>query len=277
MRNEIQLHPVVDMVKPDNERVKPFSITYLIAIGIPFYKVGTLKFLKYGDSSAIKVAYLLERQEGKAFDSVYSVVLCGNVNKSQVLDSIRKINSMLRPEDDLFVYFGGHSAVDYGGIAFLCPSDFTQGETEIDSHADCAISVEDLYGAIYRGNNKESNITVMLDVCNADWFGYPLELRAVKDNLNFSLISACLKNEDALEGDKVKGSAFVRALELIMENQYAGSCGDGTLKGIETDLKKLLPQVSLLLKGAIQNPRIVKNYPDERPVKFYLPEPSIKK
>lgn len=258
----------------ENQRTESPSITYILAVGIRVYSVGGLDSLKFGDSSAVRIANLIESQQGVVYDSVKSIVLCGNVVKAKVLDSIQKIRDMMRPQDQLFIYFGGHSAVGYDGKAFLCPSDFNQSQEIVDSHLDCAISVENLYSAFYREDNKESNILVMLDVCNANTFGWPLANRGLSDRLNLSVISACDSSEQALEGDRIHGSVFVRAMEIIMNNQYYKSCKDGSLEGVYSDLLKLMPELAGMLKRKTQNPKRIRNYPGEKPVIFYKPEPA---
>jgi hypothetical protein len=190
------------------------STLYVLAVGITHYK-NPLYDLDFAHADAEDLAKALERQKGRAFADVQSLVLTnGKATKDEILKGLAWLQRSCTATDVAVILFCGHGVFGSPGKLFY----FTH-EGNLDALRDTCLSWEDLAKALNRKQLKAYQVVFLSDCCHAGAFGGLDERAASQENLSqqfkdagvlvYTSSKACEKSSELREH---KHGAFTFAL-----------------------------------------------------------------
>ncbi|KJU87055.1 peptidase C14 caspase catalytic subunit p20, partial [Candidatus Magnetobacterium bavaricum] len=235
---------------------------WILSIGVNQYDNKQIPPLNYADSDATAIVEAFERQKGKLFREVNSLIISDHSNIKPTYDNISNnlnyLTTKAASNDVVLLFVSGHSVNDAGGAYYFLPSDVAVDD-DGSINLSRAISGATLKSAL----NTASKKLVFADTCHFEEIGYKKTgcadndgfVRDLKD-ANTIIFTSGKGREVSYESGKWKHGVFTYVIIKRMEGHGIETEGivNENLTVTITELETYLSRKVALFTNGAQHP-----------------------
>jgi len=178
-----------------------------LCIGIDKYKHMKNMSLRFAEADATSLSKVLREKDRGNFKC--ASLLGRKATRSNIVKSIKRIlmNSDLKQDDFVFIYYSGHGGLDENSNLFLVASD-SKPNSKIRNELDISTCVHIKELEIGLDNTKAGTVIFIADACFSGALGKALSRIKYRSNANMVFVGACRSDQVSVETEVLKHGLF---------------------------------------------------------------------